>query len=78
MTDIVTRLKAVAAMDLRTGPILAHTLDTAQQAADDIEKMREALRKIVNLDKRHETNCTSQDTGTDGPCGLIARRALEH
>jgi len=40
MSDIVDRLRAVAAMDLRTGGFLAHTLDTAKEAADEIERLR--------------------------------------
>lgn len=31
------RLRAIAAMNFRTGPILAHTLDTAREAADALD-----------------------------------------
>ena len=40
MTDIVERLRAISLVDLRAGPILAHTLDTAREAADEIERLR--------------------------------------
>ncbi len=43
MADIVELLEAVAAMDLRTGPILAHTLDTAAEAAKTIKSLRREL-----------------------------------
>lgn len=39
MSNIVERLRAVAAMDLRTGGFLAHTLDTAKKAAAEIERL---------------------------------------
>ena len=43
MTDIVERLLAIANMDLRTGPFLAHTFDTAEQAAGDIKYLRDTI-----------------------------------
>lgn len=45
MSDIVERLREVAAMDLRTGPILAHTLDTAKEAACEIERLDAVVLK---------------------------------
>lgn len=54
--------------------IIATRLTT--QAAE-IERLREALSEIQRLDTRYEVNVVSQDTGRDGPCGRIARAALQ-
>jgi hypothetical protein len=55
VSDIVERLLAVAAMDLRTGPILAHTLDTAQEAAATIERLTAELERLRDMiDNRNE------------------------
>lgn len=43
--DIVERLLDVAAMDLRTGGFLAHTMDTAAMAAAEIKRLRSALQR---------------------------------
>lgn len=43
MTDIVQKLREVGAHDWRRSH-LAHTSDTAKEAADEIEELREALR----------------------------------
>lgn len=43
MNAIVERLRAVAATNFLTGPILAHTMDTAREAADEIEKLERQL-----------------------------------
>ena len=55
MSDVVERLRAVAAMDLRTGGFLAHTLDTAAEAAVLIERLQVALNaKPVLTDAQRE------------------------
>lgn len=41
-------------------------------------RLRAALKEIVQRDKRFDPNCTSQDTGEDGPCAKIARAALQY
>lgn len=47
--NLVKRLRAVAGMDLRTGGFLAHTLDTAAMAADEIERLREKLEAEIKI-----------------------------
>jgi hypothetical protein len=46
------------------------------EALHRIVRLCEALEKIILVDKRHEVNVTSQDTGYDGPSAQIARAAL--
>lgn len=53
--DIVERLRQVSNMDLRTGAFLAHTFDTAAQAADTIERLRAALQEIANIEPKSWT-----------------------
>ena len=50
-TDRLERLYAVAAMDLRTGGFLAHTMDTAKEAATEITRLERELaeaRAVTN------------------------------
>lgn len=49
MNDITERLAAVAAMDVRTGGIPAHTVDTAIEAKAEIEGLRAALETIADI-----------------------------
>lgn len=56
-TDIVERLKAMAAMDLRAGPILAHTLDTAGEAANEIERLLAFLWTISRMKVMPDDTC---------------------
>lgn len=46
------------------------------QQPDIRGQVKEKLRQIIKLDQCHEWNCTSQDTGYDGPCAKLARELL--
>lgn len=45
--ELVKRLHAIANMDLRTGPFLAHTFDTAAEAADKIPRLSAEIKRLT-------------------------------
>lgn len=55
MTDLVKRLLAISLMDLRTGGFLAHTMDTALEAARALEaKDREIWKVNIQLEAQRD------------------------
>ena len=73
MTDIVERLRSkdTEVMLLTGGPELTLTLSTWHEAADEIERLREALLQIA-----HAPNGKVYCADGHEECVLIARAAL--
>ena len=70
--ELIERLRQVANGDIRVGPFPAHTLDTAADAADEIERLRKA-EKILEYIATYRNGFDGTEAGR---LGLVAHNFL--
>ena len=49
-----------------------------REAGAEIERLRAALQRIIDMDRRSGGTSSEDHTEWDGPCGKIARSALTY